>query len=138
MEEYVEHKVRTKVEKFFRSVIKVLFIMLLIALFILLFGYVFMWLWNWLMPDIFGLATIDYWQAVGILVLAKLILGGCEWHGRGKKREKSNTRCRPGSRWSSGSDFSKWKHYDQFWKEEGEQAYSEYVQRLRNGATDEN
>ena len=28
-------------------------------------------------------------------------------------------------------DFSEWKHYDEFWKEEGEQAYNKYVQRLK-------
>ncbi len=27
-------------------------------------------------------------------------------------------------------DFSDWKHYDQFWKEEGEQAYKEYLEKI--------
>ena len=27
-------------------------------------GYVLMGLWNWLMPMLFGLKTIGYWQAV--------------------------------------------------------------------------
>lgn len=34
------------------------------------------------------------------------------------------------------TDFSKWKHYDEFWKNEGEQAYKEYVARnesINNG-----
>ena len=29
----------------------------------LLFGFIVMWLWNWLMPDIFELTTITFWQA---------------------------------------------------------------------------
>jgi len=29
-----------------------------------------MWLWNWLMPDLFGLQTIGYWQAAGLMVLS--------------------------------------------------------------------
>lgn len=29
-----------------------------------------MWLWNWLMPDLFGLQTIGYWQALGLMVLS--------------------------------------------------------------------
>jgi hypothetical protein len=29
-----------------------------------------MWLWNWLMPLIFGLIKINFWQALGINVLS--------------------------------------------------------------------
>ena len=32
-------------------------------------GWVVMLLWNWLMPDIFGLPSVSYWQAWGLLVL---------------------------------------------------------------------
>jgi len=39
----------------------------------LLFGFVVMWLWNWLMPDIFGLSTITFWQAWGLIVLAHIL-----------------------------------------------------------------
>jgi Ca2+/H+ antiporter, TMEM165/GDT1 family len=33
-------------------------------------------LWNWLMPSLFGLHTITYWQALGLLVLSRILLGG--------------------------------------------------------------
>ena len=33
-----------------------------------------MWLWNWLMPVIFGLTVITYWQAWGLFVLSSLLL----------------------------------------------------------------
>lgn len=36
---------------------------------------VMMLLWNWLMPEIFGLTEITFWQAMGLLLLAKLIFG---------------------------------------------------------------
>lgn len=39
-------------------------------------GFVIMTLWNWLMPALFGLHAIGYWQAIGILVLSKLLFGG--------------------------------------------------------------
>jgi hypothetical protein len=39
------------------------------------FGAVFMLLWNWLMPVIFGLVTVNFWQALGLLVLARLLFG---------------------------------------------------------------
>ncbi|MBW0432816.1 hypothetical protein DLM76_03990 [Leptospira yasudae] len=48
-------------------------------------------LWNWLMPAIFGLTTIDYWQACGLLVLSHLLIKpGFGWHrggygGRGRR-----------------------------------------------------
>ncbi|MGH9732664.1 MAG: hypothetical protein ACRD4A_13280 [Candidatus Acidiferrales bacterium] len=35
-----------------------------------------MWLWNWLMPTIFNLPTIGFWQAVGILLLAQILFKG--------------------------------------------------------------
>ena len=34
-----------------------------------------MLLWNWLMPDLFGLQTIGFWQACGLLVLSSLLFG---------------------------------------------------------------
>ena len=38
----------------------------------LLFGFVVRWLWNWLMPEIFGLPEIRYWQAWGLVLLAHI------------------------------------------------------------------
>ena len=32
------------------------------------------WLWNSLMPEIFGLPQIGYWQAVGLMLLAGILL----------------------------------------------------------------
>lgn len=39
------------------------------------FGAVVMLLWNWLMPAIFGLITINFWQALGICVLCRILFG---------------------------------------------------------------
>jgi hypothetical protein len=44
-------------------------------------GAIVMLLWNWLMRDIFGLITINFWQALGLLALAKILFGG--FGGRG-------------------------------------------------------
>lgn len=35
-----------------------------------------MHLWNWLMPSLFGLRLISSWQALGVLVLCKILFGG--------------------------------------------------------------
>jgi len=45
------------------------------------FAAVTMLLWNWLMPAIFGLPLLTYWQAAGVLVLARLLFGGFGHHG---------------------------------------------------------
>jgi hypothetical protein len=39
----------------------------------LLFGLPLMLLWNWLMPVIFGLPTITFWQAVGLNFLSSTL-----------------------------------------------------------------
>ena len=40
------------------------------------FGTAVMLLWNWLAPTIFGLGTINFWQALGLFVLCRILLGG--------------------------------------------------------------
>ena len=39
------------------------------------FTFALMLLWNWLMPVIFGLAIITFWQALGLLALSKILFG---------------------------------------------------------------
>ncbi len=39
------------------------------------FTFALMLLWNWLMPLIFGLTVITFWQALGLLVLSKILFG---------------------------------------------------------------
>jgi hypothetical protein len=48
----------------------------MIVIAIAVFGAVVMALWNWLMPPIFGLHPIGFAQAVGMLVLARILFGG--------------------------------------------------------------
>jgi hypothetical protein len=45
----------------------------LVGVVILILGFPAMWLWNWLMPEIFGLKTITFWQAIGLQILAYII-----------------------------------------------------------------
>ena len=46
------------------------------VLFVAVFSFVVMSLWNWLMPALFGSRLISYWQAMGILILSKILFGG--------------------------------------------------------------
>ena len=43
---------------------------------IAVFSVVVMLLWNMLMTQIFALPFLNYWQAVGLLILARLLFGG--------------------------------------------------------------
>jgi len=38
-------------------------------------GVFVMLLWNWLMPVIFGLVTINFWQGVGLSLLSNFLFG---------------------------------------------------------------
>jgi hypothetical protein len=40
------------------------------------FGFVVSHLWNYLMPGLFGLHAITFWQAVGLMLLGRLLFGG--------------------------------------------------------------
>ncbi len=44
------------------------------------FSAIVMLLWNWLMPAIFNLTTISFWQALGLLLLMRILFG--KFHGR--------------------------------------------------------
>lgn len=48
------------------------------------FVYLVMRLWNWLVPGLFGLPSITYWQMLGILVLSKILFGGFPAGGRSR------------------------------------------------------
>ena len=56
------------------------------AIFVTVFSFVIMQLWNWLMPALFGLRTIGFWQAMGLLALCKILFGGFHRHHRGGRR----------------------------------------------------
>ena len=57
---------------------------LAIALFIAIGGELVMRLWNWLLPNLFGFRMINFWQAVGLLALCRILFGGIS--GRGLHR----------------------------------------------------
>ena len=61
------------------------FIPLFVLAFVAVFGAIVMVLWNWLMPELFGLAAISFWQAAGLLTLCKILFGGLGsgHHGHG-------------------------------------------------------
>ena len=62
---------------------------LLGALVMLGLSVAFMFLWNWLVPSLFDGPLISLWQALGLLILAKLLFGrGGRWGGRQYGRQR--------------------------------------------------
>ena len=74
---------------------------------ITVFSFIVMLLWNWLMPTIFSLTEITFWQAAGLLILSKIIFSG---FGRKSHEHFSNKR-----------EFLKKKFEEKCKKETGEQ-----------------
>ncbi|MBO9730542.1 MAG: hypothetical protein J7623_18010 [Chitinophaga sp.] len=89
------------------------------VIFIAVIGFATMYLWNLLIPELFHGPVITFWQALGLLLLGKLLFGwhshhdkwnrGREWKSRLKEkmahmtpeeqermREALRNRCRPG------------------------------------------
>ncbi len=54
-----------------------------------LFAWVTMLLWNALLPAILSVSSITFWQAAGLLILARLLFGGMHSHW---KRPWSNSK----------------------------------------------
>jgi len=60
--------------------LKAVKVLLIVTVAIGVLSFVVMNLWNWLMPTLFGRPLITYWQALGLLILSRILLGG--FHGR--------------------------------------------------------
>lgn len=48
----------------------------MIAAAVLVFGGLVMLLWNNILPSVLGVGTLTFWQAVGLLVLCRILFGG--------------------------------------------------------------
>lgn len=72
--------------------------------FIALGGYLVQVLWNWLLPDLFGVPSVTFWQALGLLLLSRILFGGVGGrrggHGWGHgSRMRARIRERMAERW---------------------------------------
>ncbi len=110
------------------------------AVFALVFGWLVMILWNWIMPPIFHLGEIGYWQGFGILLLAKIIFGalGSRGPGHGPSRGWGGNPFRKES-WHRGDwreDREWWRYAHDFWKEEGKEAFERFMDRKKAASSD--
>jgi hypothetical protein len=91
---------------------KLFFIFIIPLLFLALSGIV-MLLWNAILPDVIHVGVINYWQALGLLALCRILFGGFGFRGghgsdhfakAGELREK----------WSAMTDEEKQKFKEEY------------------------
>ncbi|HEY0161793.1 MAG TPA: hypothetical protein VGB69_03880 [Edaphobacter sp.] len=66
-----------------RKVHKGIKILLFVVVGATVLGFVVKGLWNCLMPELFGFHHLTFWQALGLLLLAKIFFGGFHRHSGG-------------------------------------------------------
>jgi len=87
-----------------------IFIILVIALYV----FVVMELWNWLMPKLFDITTINYWEAGGIVLLCKLLFsGGGKCKGKRPPRSQRQWKTTLKERLQQKCEHQKTTNYEQ-------------------------
>ncbi len=125
-------------------VLKVIGMVLLGIAACFLFGLAVMLLWNWLMPLIFGLPAITYWQGIGILALASILFGRFGGGGHSERKQNKKKGKHPirdsikeeirkefekeyKKKEGAQSDLDSEQLYEKWWEEEGERRFEEYM-----------
>jgi hypothetical protein len=119
---------------FFKVIAMAIGGIVLAGVFGLLFGWLVQLLWNWLMPAVFGLKMISFWQAFGFVILGKILFSGFGLHGdrhdnRGRGRPFHGKREWPDEEWKPGGSYRNWDFYRHYWDEEGKEAFEQYLER---------
>ena len=101
-----------------------------------LFGVIVMLLWNWLMPEIFGLGTITYWQAWGLVILSHILFKAGSWHhDHDHNKKKSGNGMRAEFRKKFRKAFE--KEFDkEFEKEESKDREEDIAEKTDESSTD--
>lgn len=93
---------------------KFVFLLPLVIIGLAVFGAIVMWLWNWLMPALFdGARAIGYWQALGLLLLSRILFGGFGRGGHGRHCHHDHRwRERWHARWHAREDADRYPRED--------------------------
>ncbi len=122
------------------KVIKVIGLVLLglmgVTALAIIFGIFVKFLWNALLPDIFGLPEIGYWQAVGMVVLAHIFFGAHNGppHFERSAKKKIALPAEKVEKYSLSREME--RDYSEFWREEGREAFKSWMHR-ENGVESE-
>jgi len=95
---------------------RIFFFILLAPIVILGVGGIVMLLWNAILPAVIHVGTISYLQALGILVLSKILFSGFRhgYHGR------------------HGYSPEKWHYLKERWEKMTDEEKAKYKEELRN------
>jgi hypothetical protein len=95
-----------------------------------------MLLWNWLMPAIFGLGVIGFWQAFGLSLLVKLLFcgfgkffpgpGARKWPKHWKEMDEHR------ARFYKNRCFD--DVYEDWWEKEGSKSFEDYLKKDKGDA----
>lgn len=56
-------------------------------------GYIVMFLWNWILPEVVHAGRLNFWQALGLLVLCRLLFGNFNKGGGNNRFAKKQEKC---------------------------------------------
>ena len=92
---------------------KVFMILLCVTAFVVVFTFIVMTLWNAILPAVLGVSAITFWQAMGILVLSKILFGfgGGGWKHKGE-HFKERWKQRMQDKWANMTPEQKEKFKD--------------------------
>jgi hypothetical protein len=85
-----------------------------LALFTWIGGELVMHLWNWLAPALFGWRTVTFWQALGLLVLCRILFGGTGMLRNTSASSRRRMRERMVERWSTMSPEERERYRQSF------------------------
>lgn len=72
--------------------LKFLFFLGMAALFIFVLGNVIVFLWNEILVDLTGFKAIQFWEAIGLFVLTRILFGGFRFGSRARAWKNKNKR----------------------------------------------
>ncbi len=104
----------------------IVLVVLVTAVVVALAGLLVRWLWNQLMPGIFNLPSLSYWQAVGLFVLAQLFFGAGAKVETGNKTVKKGAKQESEQKTVHDGDPAEDDKYQDWWRNEGKQAFDLY------------
>jgi hypothetical protein len=101
--------------------------------FALLLGLLVQWLWNAVVSNVFGVQPLTYWQALGLFILAKLLLGG---FGSSHVTPRRSRRARGRGDEAGVQPPPCSDDFQRYWEEEGRAAFAVYLQRQEQARRD--
>lgn len=107
-----EHVADSKRGRVYLIVVHVAFAVGMAGLLALFFGYFVMLLWNAVLPELIAVHSIGYWQSVGLLLLARILVGGIGSHGSGHGHRQRR---------------EAWREYDEWWQKAGKKSFESFA-----------